>query len=104
MINKLITAISIVVLASTLTYAGACCKASGGTCCKPKTEVKSDAKAQATCPVMKGNAISKDLYVDAEGKRIYVCCNSCVETVKADPKKYIAELEATGVVLEISPM
>ena len=61
------------------------------------------AKAQTTCPVMKGNPIDKTLYVDAEGKRIYVCCAGCIDAVKKNPSKYIKKLEAQGVVLEATP-
>lgn len=53
------------------------------------------AKPQETCPVMKGK-INKALYVDAEGKRIYVCCKGCIATIKKDPKKYIKKLEDRG--------
>jgi YHS domain-containing protein len=60
-------------------------------------------KKQTLCPVMKDNPISKDLYVDAEGKRIYVCCNACVKMVKENPKKYIKELENQGITLLESP-
>lgn len=56
-------------------------------------------KPQTVCPVM-GGSIDKDYYVDYDGKRIYVCCDECVETVKADPEKYIKELEKEGFVLE----
>ncbi|MEI7902665.1 MAG: YHS domain-containing protein [bacterium] len=54
---------------------------------------------QTKCPVMKGK-IDKSLFVEYEGKRIYVCCKECIETVKKDPAKYIRELEAGGVTLE----
>lgn len=50
---------------------------------------------QKTCPVM-GEPINKNLYVDHEGKRIYVCCESCLEEVKKDPAKYIKKLEDKG--------
>lgn len=50
---------------------------------------------QSTCPVM-GGAIDRDLYVDHDGKRIYVCCQGCVAEVKEDPEKYIAVLKARG--------
>ncbi len=53
-------------------------------------------KPQTTCPVMKGNAIDKKLFVDYEGKRIYVCCNVCLAEVKKDPAKYLAELKTEG--------
>lgn len=56
--------------------------------------------AQKTCPVM-GNLIDdKNLYVDHDGRRIYVCCQSCVEEVKKDPEKYIKKLEEMGEVPE----
>jgi len=57
------------------------------------------ARLQATCPVM-GGKINRDLYVDHDGKRIYVCCKGCVDTVKKEPEKHIKKLEANGVVLE----
>lgn len=50
---------------------------------------------QTTCPVM-GGAINKDLYVDANGKRIYVCCAGCIEEVRKDPEKYIQKLAEKG--------
>jgi len=59
-------------------------------------------KAQTTCPVM-GGAIDKKYYVDANGKRIYLCCSGCVAAVKADPDKFIKQLEAQGIVLEKTP-
>lgn len=55
-------------------------------------------KHQTICPVM-GGEVNKNLYVDYDGKRIYVCCKGCIETVKKDPAKYIRELEAAGVTL-----
>lgn len=64
---------------------------------------KAEVKAQTTCPVM-GGAINKNLFVDAEGKRIYLCCKGCIAPVKKDPKKFIAKLEAEGVTLEKTPV
>mgnify|MGYP001289205678 CR=1 FL=1 len=79
-------------------------------CVKTSAEVKPAAlareaaavKAQTLCPVM-NQPINPKLYVDAEGKRIYVCCKGCVGAVKANPAKYIAALEAAGVTLEAPP-
>jgi ABC-type Zn2+ transport system substrate-binding protein/surface adhesin len=51
--------------------------------------------AQTTCPVMEGE-INKDLYVDKNGKRIYVCCKPCKEKVEADFEKYEHKLEEMG--------
>jgi len=64
--------------------------------------VKVEAKSQTLCPVM-GNAIDKNLYVDYEGKRIYVCCPPCVDTFKADPEKYMKILLEQGVTLADVP-
>ena len=57
------------------------------------------AEKQTVCPVA-GGKIDKNLYVDADGKRIYVCCENCLEKVKADPQKYIKRLENEGITLE----
>ena len=50
---------------------------------------------QTTCPVT-GDPIDKKLYIDYKGKRIYVCCASCIAKVKKDPEKYIKKLENLG--------
>ena len=64
---------------------------------------KTDApKKQTTCPVM-GGKINKAQYADVNGKRIYVCCPGCIGKIKADPGKYIKQLEAEGVVLDNAP-
>jgi len=47
-----------------------------------------------------GGEINKKLYVDADGKRIYACCAGCVEKIKANPQKYIKQLEDQGITLE----
>ncbi len=60
------------------------------------------AKVQTTCPVM-GDAINKDLYVDHDGKRIYLCCKGCVGAVQKEPAKYIKLLEDSGVALDPAP-
>src|SRR5271157_2480793 len=52
-------------------------------------------KPQSTCPVT-GDPIDKKLYVDYKGKRIYVCCSMCIDSVKKDPEKYIKKLESMG--------
>ena len=60
---------------------------------------------QTTCPVMKGSPVSADSkYVDAEGYRIYVCCGGCVNAIKADPAKYIAQMQAEGIELAKTPV
>jgi hypothetical protein len=59
-------------------------------------------KQQTECPVM-GGAINRKIFVDHEGKRVYVCCKGCIKTVQADPAKYIKKLEAEGVTLDKTP-
>ena len=59
-------------------------------------------KKQTNCPVM-GGEVNKKLFVDAQGKRIYVCCKGCIAAVKKDPAKYIAQLEKEGVTLDKAP-
>jgi YHS domain-containing protein len=59
-------------------------------------------KIQTTCPVM-GGKINKSQYVDHDGKRIYMCCPGCAGKLKADPEKYIKQLEDAGVTLDTVP-
>lgn len=59
-------------------------------------------KKQTTCPVM-GGKINKAEYADVNGKRIYVCCAGCIAKIKADPEKYIKQLEAEGITLDKTP-
>ena len=51
--------------------------------------------AASTCPVT-GDPIDKKLFVDYQGKRIYVCCSSCIDSVKKDPERFIKKLESQG--------
>lgn len=57
---------------------------------------------QTTCPVMGGKTNPK-LYIDANGKRIYVCCPGCIGAVKGDPATYIKKIEAKGEVVADTP-
>ena len=59
-------------------------------------------KLQTTCPVM-GGAVNTNIFVDADGKRIYLCCNGCIDAVKKEPSKYIKKLEAEGITLDKTP-
>lgn len=66
------------------------------------TKVASDssAKAQTLCPVMEGRIINKNLFVDYQGFRIYVCCIPCVKAVGKDPEKYLRKLREQGIAVE----
>jgi len=48
--------------------------------------------AQKLCPVM-GQPINKEFYVDYQGRRIYFCCQMCVDTFKKDPEKYVKKVD-----------
>ncbi len=52
-------------------------------------------KPQENCPIM-GSAVNRDLYVDHEGKRIYVCCPPCLATVRANPAAALRKLAELG--------
>jgi len=58
--------------------------------------------AQKCCPVM-NEPINPNLYVDFEGKRIYVSCTHSLAVVKENPKKFIRQLESEGITLEHAP-
>lgn len=47
---------------------------------------------QTTCPIMEGNPINKNLFVEYKGKKVYFCCAGCPETFLKNPEKYIAKL------------
>ena len=67
-----------------------------------KAAAEQAVKKQTLCPVM-GGEINKALFVDYEGKRVYVCCKMCVAEMKKDPAKYIKKLEAEGITLDKTP-
>lgn len=68
----------------------------------PITAPAKPPRPQTTCPVM-GGPIDKSLYVDAKGKRIYLCCAACEDAIRAEPDKYIRKIEQRGQSLEDAP-
>ena len=69
----------------------------------PTNQVAVAGKPQTSCPVTGETLTSKDLFVDVEGKRIYLCCASCKGRVQKNPAKYIKQMEAAGIALEVAP-
>ncbi len=55
-------------------------------------EQVAEAIEQKTCPVMDGNPINKNLFVEYKGKKVYFCCAGCKEKFLANPEQYIAKL------------
>ena len=47
---------------------------------------------QTTCPVMDGNKINPDVFVEYKGVKVYFCCSSCKAKFEVDPEKYTANL------------
>jgi YHS domain-containing protein len=60
------------------------------------------AQPQTTCPVLGGPA-NKRVFADYQGKRIYFCCPPCIRQFKADPEKYMKQMEKSGIVPEDAP-
>lgn len=50
------------------------------------------ATEQKTCPIMEGNPIDKNVFVEYKGKKVYFCCKACPAKFLADPEKYISKL------------
>jgi transcriptional regulator GlxA family with amidase domain len=57
---------------------------------------------QTVCPEM-GGPINPDLYVDYQGKRIYLCCEMCREAVTKDPEGAIRKLAEKGQAAQLIP-
>jgi hypothetical protein len=52
------------------------------------------AEAQKICPVSKEllGSMGAPIKVTVEGKDVFVCCEGCVEELKSDPAKFLAEI------------
>ncbi len=47
---------------------------------------------QTMCPVMDGNKIDKNVFVEYQGKKVYFCCAQCKAAFEKEPEKYLAKL------------
>ena len=56
-------------------------------------------KPQESCPIM-GEPINKKLFVEQDGKRIYVCCTGCIAKVKANFPVCESKLASLGEAVE----
>ena len=54
--------------------------------------VVDDTIAQKTCPVMDGNPIDPEVFIEYQGKKVYFCCADCKEKFLENPEEYIAKL------------
>lgn len=68
------------------------------TATKTAEEVKKTTKEaaveieQTMCPIMDGNKIDKNVFVEYKGKKVYFCCAQCKANFEADPEKYLSKL------------
>ena len=58
-------------------------------------DVKNELTEQTTCPIM-GGGINKNLYVDKDGKRIYMCCTGCTYEITNNFEEMIEKLAEIG--------
>ena len=58
-------------------------------------------RAQSVCPVSGEELAGKDVYVDYDGARVYLCCPSCKAAFNADPAKYLKVISGRGETPEI---
>jgi YHS domain-containing protein len=60
---------------------------------EPNKTVSSEMTTEQTmCPIMDGNKIDKNVFVEYKGKKVYFCCAACKGEFEKDPEKYIAKL------------
>lgn len=52
------------------------------------------ARVQVSCP-LSGEPIDKKVFVETDGKKVYLCCNDCKPKYAASPKKYAGKLAAS---------
>lgn len=76
--------------------------------CSPWVTAEEPAKGrleatQKKCPIMGGD-ISKKVFADFEGKRVYFCCPGCIKKFQAEPRKFLQTFQQAGIVLEASPL
>lgn len=69
----------------------------------PAAEKEIKEKPQSICPVM-GGKINREHYVDVKGRRVYACCEGCLEEIRKDPDKYLARIKANGEVAGYAPL
>ena len=58
---------------------------------------------QETCPVM-GKKINKEVFTDYKGKRVYFCCEGCIEKFKKSADEHMKKFEEESVVLADAPV
>ena len=92
----------IIIAVASSAWAGAACCGAKPMASEPAA-VAPAAKAQTMCPVLDEPIKNKDVYVDYNGQRVYLCCAGCKSAFSKDPEKYIKKLTDEGVQIEKLP-
>jgi YHS domain-containing protein len=59
---------------------------------QPAAPAVAAAAEQTICPVMAGNPIDKNVFVEYQGKKVYFCCTQCKGEFEKEPQKYLSKL------------
>ena len=59
---------------------------------KADADHAASAPQQTTCPVMVGIPIDPALFVDYQGRRVYLCCKTCEKLFSENPEEYLKNL------------
>lgn len=96
--RMMMVAALVAVMLAVLVYIGGCGREQPQQASTPEhpseAQTQTDVVAieQKTCPVMEGNPINKNIFVEYKGKKVYFCCKGCPDTFKANPEKYVSKL------------
>jgi len=65
---------------------------------KLSAEDRALAEAQGTCPVGNGplGAMGTPPIVEVKGRKVFICCEGCRDSLESDPDKYLAKLDKKG--------
>ncbi len=66
----------------------------------PAVQQPTEFAPQTTCPVSGEELEDRDLWVDYQGHRVYLCCKKCNKKFQAFPDRYLFEMYQQGVAPE----
>jgi len=62
----------------------------------PRARSSEISSEQLTCPVCVSKKLKQNIFVDSDGKRIYLCSIACKGRVSRNPQAFIDKLEKRG--------
>ena len=54
------------------------------------------AERNLICPVMGGETTDSEIFAEHNGKKVYFCCEGCIDDFKEDPAAYFAKAYPEG--------